>query len=44
MADRGKKRGRQNYKNLIISRTKRAFKMKQKTLFIVFEGLPFGEN
>ena len=27
-----------------ISRTKRAIQMKQKTLFIVFEGLSFGEK
>ena len=32
MADMGEKRGRQKYKNLNISRTKRAFTMKQKAL------------
>ena len=43
MADMEKKRGRWKYKNPNISRTKRAFQMKQKTSFIVFEGLSFGE-
>ena len=33
-----------NYKNLNISRTKRVFKMKQKTFFIVFEGLSVDEK
>ena len=33
-----------NYKKLNISRTKRAFQMKQKTFFVVFRGLPFGEK
>ena len=32
MADMGEKRGRQKYKNLNISRTKTAFKIKQKAL------------
>ena len=44
MADREKKRGRQKNKNLSISRMKRAFSMKQKTFFIVFQGLSFGEK
>ena len=44
MADRWKKREGQKYKTLIISRTKRAFHMKQKAFFIVFEGLSFGEK
>ena len=43
MADREKKRERGKYKNLNISRTKRAFLDEIKTLFIVFEGLSFGE-
>ena len=43
MADKEKK-GRWKYKNLNISRTKRAFQMKQKTFFTVFEGLSFGEK
>ena len=33
-----------NYKNLSILRTKRAFSIKQKIFFIVFEGLSFGEK
>ena len=33
-----------NYKSLNISRKKRAFLMKQKTLFIVLEGLSFGRK
>ena len=44
MADREKRRGRQKYKYLNISRTKRDFYFKQKTSFIVFEGLSFGEK
>ena len=32
------------YKNLNISRTKRAFQIKQKPFFIVFEGLSFNEK
>ena len=44
MADREKKRGRWKYKNLNILRTKRAFKMKQKTFSPVFEGVSFGEE
>ena len=32
------------YKNLNISRTKRAFSMKYITFLIVFEGLSFGEK
>ena len=44
MADRGTKRGKQKYKNSNISRTKRAFYMKQKTFFIVCEGLSFDEE
>ena len=44
MADRQKiKRERWKYKNLNISRTKRAFWMKW-TFFIVSKGLMFGEN
>ena len=39
-----KKSGKWKYKNLIISRTKRAFYMKLKTSLIVFEGLSFGEK
>ena len=34
----------ESYKNLNILKTKRAFLMKLKTFFIVFEGLSFGEN
>ena len=44
MAGKEKKRGRWKYKNLNISRTKVAFQMKQKTSFIFFEGISFGEN
>ena len=35
---------KKNYKNLNISRTERAFSIKWKTFFIVFEGLSFGEK
>ena len=35
-------RRRKKYKNLNISRTKRAFSMKWKTFFTAFEGLSFG--
>ena len=44
MAGRQKKREGQKYKKLNISRTKKAFQMKQKAFFIVFEGLSFGEK
>ena len=44
MADKEKKRGRRKYKNLNISRPKRAFQMKEKTFFKVFEGLSFAEK
>ena len=44
MAGRGEKRGRQKYKIPNILRTKIAFEMKQKTFFILFEGLSFGEK
>ena len=44
MAEREKKRGRWKYKNWNISRMKRAAKMKQKSSFIVFEGLSFDEK
>ena len=44
MADREKKRGRWKYKNLNISRMKRAFQMKFKTFFIVFEGYHLVKN
>ena len=44
MADREKKRRRQKYKNLNISRTKRAFQTKKKTFFTIFEGLLFGDK
>ena len=44
MADKLKKRGRRKYKKLNISRMKRAFQKKQKTFFIVFEGLSFSEK
>ena len=44
MPNREKKRERRKYKNLNISRTKRASWMKLKTLFLVFEGLLFGEK
>ena len=40
MADKEKKRGRWEYKNLNILSMKRGFKMK-KTSFIAFEGLSF---
>ena len=43
MADREKEKERWKYKNLNISRTKRAFQMKQK-FFVVFEGLSLGEK
>ena len=33
-----------NYKNFNISRMKRAFRIKQKASFIVFEELSFGEK
>ena len=40
MADREKKRkGRWKHKNVNISRTKRAFSMKQKAFFIIIKGL-----
>ena len=39
-----KKSGRQQYKNLNISRKKRGFLMKQKAFFIVFEELSLGEK
>ena len=42
MGDREIKRARWKYKKLNISRTKRAFWMKKKIFFIVFEGLSFG--
>ena len=44
MADKLKKRERRKYKKLNISRMKRAFQKKQKTFFIVFEGLSFSEK
>ena len=44
MADREKKRGTQKYKNLNVSRTKRAFEMKYKTFFVVFKGVAVGEK
>ena len=44
MVDREKKREKQKHKNWNISRAKRAFQMKWKTFFIVFEGLSFGEK
>ena len=44
MADREKKRGRCKYKNLNISRKKKAFFDETKVFFIVFEGLSFGEK
>ena len=37
-------RNGKNHKHLNISKTKRAFKMKWKAVFIVFEGLSFGEK
>ena len=36
MADKEKKRGRPKYKNLNISRTERAFSMKQKNISHIF--------
>ena len=33
-----------HYKNLNISRSKRAFEMKQKAILIVFEGVSFGQK
>ena len=39
MADREKLRESRKYKNLNISRTKRAFKMKQKAFFVTLNGL-----
>ena len=44
MVDKEKKRGRCKYKNLNILITKRAFSMKQKSFFIVFEGLPLAKK
>ena len=44
MADRKEKRGRWKYKNLNVLRMKRAFKMKEETSFIDFEGFSFGES
>ena len=44
MANREKKREAWKYENLNILKTKRAFSMKQKAFFIVFEGLSFGEK
>ena len=44
VADGTKNRERRKYKNLNISRTKRAFQMKQKTFFIVIDGLSFAEK
>ena len=44
MADREKKREGRKLKKMIISRTKRAFLMKSKAFFIVFEGLSFGDK
>ena len=38
------KRKGKNYKKLNILRTKRAFKIKKKTFFIVFEGLSLDEK
>ena len=38
------KRKGKNYKNLNILRAKRAFSIKLKTFFIVFQGLAFGEK
>ena len=40
----GVERKGKNCKKLNISRTKRAFNMKQKTFFIVFEGLSLDEK
>ena len=39
-----KRKEDRNYKNLNISRTERAFYIKQKTFSVVFEGLSFGEK
>ena len=39
MADREKLRESRKYKNMNISRTKRAFKMKQKAFFVTLNGL-----
>ena len=36
MAKKGKKRDREKYKNLIISRAKGYFSVKQKTFLIIF--------
>ena len=44
MADRQKKKEGQKYKNLNISIMKRAFYIKKKAFFIVFEGLSFGRK
>ena len=44
MAERERKRGVCKYKTFNILGTKRAFKMKQNVLFIVFERLSLGEK
>ena len=44
MADKEKKKEKWKYENLNILRTKRAFKMKEKAFFIVFEGLSCSEK
>ena len=44
MIDKEKKRRRCKYKNSNILIMKRAFSMKQKSFFIVFEGLPFAKK
>ena len=43
MADRGKKRGRQKYKNLSLENEKSILD-EIKTFFIVFEEVSFGEK
>ena len=44
MADRWKKRGRQKYTNLNISRKKELSRWNKKTFFVVFKGLSFAEK
>ena len=44
MVKRKKKRGRWKYKNLDISRMKRALLMREKMSFILFETLSCGEK
>ena len=44
MADKEKKRGRQEYKKIEYLENKKSFLDEIKNIFIVFEGLSFGEK